>query len=45
MKIMLLIKFVACHPSKAAVTNLGSPDVLGLKLLEAFTASCAGQYF
>ena len=29
--------------SIAVVPNLGSPDILGLKLPEAFTTSCAGQ--
>ena len=32
-------------PSKAVVSNLGSPDVLGLKLPEAFSTSSAGQDF
>ena len=31
--------------ARSVVPNLGSPDVPGLKLPEAFTTSCAGQEF
>ena len=35
--------FPISDESKAVVPNLGSPDVLGLKLLEAFSTSCGSQ--
>ena len=47
---MRKIKWVAWAPnilkcSRAVVPNLGSPDILGLKLPEALITSCAGQDF